>query len=490
MPREKAAKDAGAKPKKRKAASAPAKVPDAPAGVPAKPSGGAPPPRTSILGSVAVDPKLDALFANAVPSILPKPVVKLKAAPTEPSPRDPGAGPAERKRKRDREEAPAKEGKRGKGADGAAKEAPASSVEEPGPKPKKIKDKHREKLETAASRTPSSPEREQPPPRKKKEKKKRKPDDETAERLSEPRKDSDGWVSEDGAGGDESPERKKKERKSAKDDPKNSRTVFVGNLTTKVLEKPVLKTFKKRMSEFGTVESIRFRSVAFAKMLPKKVAFLSKALHPDRDTLNAYVVYADESGARAAAAGLNGTVFEDKHLRADMAGNTGKQSNSRTVFVGNLPFGIGDEDLWAHFADAGEIEGVRVVRDGATQVGKGFAYVTFKERLAMELALDLDGSELAKRKIRVTRSVKKKKTAPTRAKERAEGLTGAQRRLALAGKPFEGQHAAKGSGPKPRGGSKGKGGKGKGPKFGKRKPGQGARKGKKPGDKSGKKPRK
>ena len=52
--------------------------------------------------------------------------------------------------------------------------------------------------------------------------------------------------------------------------------------------------------------------------------------------------------------------------------------HKRSVFVGNLPFDVQDEDLYTHFARCGDIEFVRVVRDKKTNIGKGFGYVQFK----------------------------------------------------------------------------------------------------------------
>jgi len=59
-------------------------------------------------------------------------------------------------------------------------------------------------------------------------------------------------------------------------------------------------------------------------------------------------------------------------------GNPGVKDHKRSVFVGNLPFDVQDEDVWNTFERCGEIEFVRIVRDKKTNVGKGFGYVQFK----------------------------------------------------------------------------------------------------------------
>lgn len=64
---------------------------------------------------------------------------------------------------------------------------------------------------------------------------------------------------------------------------------------------------------------------------------------------------------------------------------------------------------------------VRVVRDKATNVGKGFGYATFKDRASILLALQMDGTLCQGRPLRVTKCAKpgiKKKTADPAPKKR------------------------------------------------------------------------
>ena len=48
---------------------------------------------------------------------------------------------------------------------------------------------------------------------------------------------------------------------------------------------------------------------------------------------------------------------------------------SRKLYVGNLPYEIGENELQDLFAAAGTVESVRVMRDMATGRGRGFAFV-------------------------------------------------------------------------------------------------------------------
>ncbi|KAJ3216737.1 Nucleolar protein 12 [Dinochytrium kinnereticum] len=193
-----------------------------------------------------------------------------------------------------------------------------------------------------------------------------------------------------------------------KDDKKADRTIFIGNLPVSVAEKKtVLKKLKKVLMEFGTLESIRFRSIAFANLMPKRVAFLTKKFHPERDSLNAYAVFADSESVQKSLA-LNGTVFEGKHIRVDAVAKETTPDLKRCIFIGNLPFSVADEVLWEFFGKVGEIENVRVIRDKKTNVGKGFAYVQFKEKTSVTVALEYHDTEVAGRKIRIQRCAKPK----------------------------------------------------------------------------------
>src|SRR3954451_2800878 len=48
---------------------------------------------------------------------------------------------------------------------------------------------------------------------------------------------------------------------------------------------------------------------------------------------------------------------------------------SRKLYVGNLPYGIGETELQELFARAGSVESVTVMRDQATGRARGFAFV-------------------------------------------------------------------------------------------------------------------
>lgn len=174
---------------------------------------------------------------------------------------------------------------------------------------------------------------------------------------------------------------------------KAERTVFVGNVSNNVIKsKLTYKLFKKLFSNVGKVQSIRFRSIAFDEAVPRKVAFVKRSLHDNRDTVNAYVVFKEKEPSTKAAARLNATVFDHHHIRVDHVAHPAPKDNKRTIFVGNLDFEEREEALWRYFNAKvdDDVESVRIVRDSKTNLGKGFALVQFKDTLSVNKALMLN----------------------------------------------------------------------------------------------------
>ncbi|KAK2775276.1 Nucleolar protein 12 [Emmonsiellopsis sp. PD_33] len=274
---------------------------------------------------------------------------------------------------------------------------------------------------------------------------------------------------------------------------KSARTVFLSNVSTEAIKsKSGKKTLLKHLSSFipslpesptpHKIESIRFRSTAFSSAsLPKRAAYAKRELMDTTTrSTNAYVVYTTATAARKAPDALNGTVVLDRHLRVDSVAHPAPIDNKRCIFVGNLGFvdeetpadekdeekrkkkgtppADVEEGLWRIFnehtaksihkfkpkknskdtttttaaADLGPVESVRVVRDPATRIGKGFAYVQFRDENAVEAALLLDGQKfppMLPRKLRVTRAkrVMKKPTTSSSSGNPNKSALGARR---------------------------------------------------------------
>ena len=200
---------------------------------------------------------------------------------------------------------------------------------------------------------------------------------------------------------------------------KSTRTIFLSNVsTTAITSKASYRTLLTHLSSHTSslpapnppsivhkLLSLRFRSTPLSPSVPKRAAITSKSLMPSTTrSTNAYAVYSTAIAAREGVKRLNGSVVLDRHLRVDGVAHPGVVDHRRCVFVGNLGF-VDDESairkaeeregervkkkqekepadveegLWRVFGKAGTVENVRVVRDPATRVGKGFAYVQFK----------------------------------------------------------------------------------------------------------------
>ena len=83
------------------------------------------------------------------------------------------------------------------------------------------------------------------------------------------------------------------------------------------------------------------------------------------------------------------------------------------VHASNAVWGVQDEEVITLFNDScsklgitDRVEAVRLVRDSASQLGKGFGFVHFRDQAAARAALSCDGQLLRKRPIRVTKAVK------------------------------------------------------------------------------------
>jgi nucleolar protein 12 len=230
-----------------------------------------------------------------------------------------------------------------------------------------------------------------------------------------------------GAGG-KSGRRALSEVEKAAEVEKLSRTLFVGNvpLAGAANLSKLSAAVKRAFAVYGAVESVRLRSVPVkSSPVPSDADFRVmrrvSAFHNNVDTeasgsCNAYVVYAEAAGVAAALVAHKAQPLEmhGHHLRCDTAG-AGRATRDKverdkslfdrrsSVFVGNLPFAAGEESLRELFESKGlAVANVRIVRDRATNQGKGFGYVLFAGAESVPQALKVNGETFLKREIRVT----------------------------------------------------------------------------------------
>ena len=65
---------------------------------------------------------------------------------------------------------------------------------------------------------------------------------------------------------------------------------------------------------------------------------------------------------------------------------------SRTLFVGNLPFRMSNDDLRAHFEAVAAVESAHIILDRETSRPRGFGFVTMQDEGGAQRALRLDGA--------------------------------------------------------------------------------------------------
>ena len=75
---------------------------------------------------------------------------------------------------------------------------------------------------------------------------------------------------------------------------------------------------------------------------------------------------------------------------------------SRKLYVGNLPYEIGETELQEMFARAGSVESVNVMRDQATGRARGFAFVEMStDEEAQSAITALNGTQVGGRNLTV-----------------------------------------------------------------------------------------
>lgn len=75
------------------------------------------------------------------------------------------------------------------------------------------------------------------------------------------------------------------------------------------------------------------------------------------------------------------------------------------IYVGNLPYGVDEEELKKAFSGFGEVDKASVITDKYSGRSKGFGFVEMSDQSAAEEAIKaLDGSEMQGRNIKVNQA--------------------------------------------------------------------------------------
>jgi RNA recognition motif-containing protein len=85
---------------------------------------------------------------------------------------------------------------------------------------------------------------------------------------------------------------------------------------------------------------------------------------------------------------------------------------SKSIYVGNLPFAFGNEQLSELFAEFGEVKSAKVITDRETNRSKGFGFVEMDEEAAAKAIEALNGKNVGNRPLRVNESQPREQRPP------------------------------------------------------------------------------
>jgi RNA recognition motif-containing protein len=89
---------------------------------------------------------------------------------------------------------------------------------------------------------------------------------------------------------------------------------------------------------------------------------------------------------------------------------------SMTIYVGNINYSLGEEEIRKIFEVIGRIDAIKIVRDKRTGKSKGFCFIEMPDKKeGMEAIKTLDGQALAGRNLRVLRAHTNKVRVPVMA---------------------------------------------------------------------------
>jgi len=84
-----------------------------------------------------------------------------------------------------------------------------------------------------------------------------------------------------------------------------------------------------------------------------------------------------------------------------------EQSGTSNIYVGNLPFNAGNDDVKNLFSPFGEVVDIRLVKDRRSKRFKGYGFVEMDAAGAIAAIKQLDGNDYAGRTLRVNEAKKK-----------------------------------------------------------------------------------
>ncbi len=73
----------------------------------------------------------------------------------------------------------------------------------------------------------------------------------------------------------------------------------------------------------------------------------------------------------------------------------------KTIYVGNLPFNVSEDEIRELFAQHGDVQSVKLITDRETGRPRGFGFVEMENDAAQSAISALDGTDFGGRTLRV-----------------------------------------------------------------------------------------
>lgn len=82
-----------------------------------------------------------------------------------------------------------------------------------------------------------------------------------------------------------------------------------------------------------------------------------------------------------------------------------------TIYIGNIPYSMKEENLIEVFQEYGPVESAKVIVDKKSNRSKGYGFVEMKSEADEQVAInEMNGKDLGGRKIKVSKANPKKET--------------------------------------------------------------------------------
>jgi cold-inducible RNA-binding protein len=83
-----------------------------------------------------------------------------------------------------------------------------------------------------------------------------------------------------------------------------------------------------------------------------------------------------------------------------------------TIYIGNIPYSMKEQNLIDVFQEFGPVESAKVIIDKKTKRSKGYGFIEMKDENNEQAAVDaMNGQDIGGRKVKVSRANPKKEPA-------------------------------------------------------------------------------